>query len=94
MPITKSALIRYQIIDRCLRDISKEYTLNAIIDEVNEYLVVELGYHKGISQRTIEYDLQFMASSEGFNAPIEKEKAVGKWFWWKIRRYLFSSSHY
>ena len=86
MPITKSALIRYQVIDRCLRDVNKQWTLNEIIDEVNEYLVSELGYKKGISKRTIEYDLNFMQSPEGFSAPIEKEKAGENWYWYYTDR--------
>lgn len=86
MPQNKNALIRYQIIDRCLRDISSEWTLDAIIQEVSDYLISELGKKKGISKRQIEYDLSFMQSSEGYKAPIEKEKAGDKWFWYYTDR--------
>ena len=86
MPQNKNALIRYQIIDRCLRDMSREWTLEAIIQEVSDYFITELGNKKGISKRTIEYDLSFMQSSEGYRAPIEKEKAGDKWFWYYTDR--------
>ena len=86
MPQNKSALIRYQIIDRCLRDISSEWTLETIIQEVSDYLTTELGQKKGISKRTIEYDLSFMQSSEGYNAPIEKEKVGERWLWYYTDR--------
>jgi predicted DNA-binding transcriptional regulator YafY len=82
MPATKNALIRYQVIDRCLRDVNSTWTLEQIIDEVSDYLINELAYKKGISKRQIEYDLKFMQSSEGYNAPIENEKAGEKWLWY------------
>lgn len=86
MPATRNALIRYQIIDRCLRDVNASWTLEQIIEEVSDYFIHELGNEKGISKRTIEYDLQFMQSSEGYSAPIEKEKAGDKWLWYYTDR--------
>lgn len=85
MPVNKNALIRYQIIDRCLRD-NHDWTLEQIIEEVSDYFIHELGNKKGISKRTIEYDLQFMQSSEGYSAPIEKEKVGNKWIWYYTDR--------
>ena len=81
MPKTKNAWMRYRIIDRCLRD-SRDWTLEQIVEEVSNYLIQELGYKKGISKRSIEYDISFMQSSEGFSAPIEKEKHHTQWIWY------------
>jgi predicted DNA-binding transcriptional regulator YafY len=85
MPVNKNALIRFQIIDRCLRD-SRDWTLEQIVEEVSDFFIHELGNKKGISKRTIEYDLQFMQASEGYHAPIENEKVGNKWIWYYTDR--------
>ena len=82
MPQNKNALIRHRIIDECLRDRSKDWTLEDIINEVSRYFIDELGKSEGISKRTIEYDIDFMQSSEGYMAPIEKEKVANRWIWY------------
>lgn len=86
MPKNRNALIRYQIIDRCLSDVNKTWTLQQIIDEVSDYFLTELGNERGISKRTVEYDLEFMQSSEGYNAPIEKEKVRKEYYWYYTDR--------
>ncbi|WP_234733096.1 helix-turn-helix transcriptional regulator [Tellurirhabdus bombi] len=71
MPANRNALIRYKIIDNCLRNRYRQWTLEALIDCVSEALYEYEGMEKGISRRTIQADLQMMRSDKlGYNAPI------------------------
>lgn len=77
MPVNKNALIRYQVIDRCLRNSGRNYffeDLQEQIDQVLQELKPETG---GISRRQLFLDLQFMESEAGWSAPIEKVR-IGK----------------
>lgn len=56
MPANKNALIRYRVIDQCLRNRYKRWTI----------------IRKGVSLRTVQSDIQMMRSNKlGYNAPIE-----------------------
>ncbi len=71
MAINKLALIRYKIIDNCLRQTHRKWTLEDLIEKVS-YGIYELeGIHSGVSKRTIQGDIQLMRSNKlGYNAPI------------------------
>lgn len=72
MPANKLALIRYNIIDECLSNHSRTWTLEDLIDKVSDYLYEYEGINDGISKRTIQQDIQNMRSEKlGYNAPIE-----------------------
>ncbi|MBK8806219.1 MAG: WYL domain-containing protein [Bacteroidales bacterium] len=62
---------RFRIIDSCLKDNSKKWTLQELIDEVSTKLYSEFGVKK-VSKRTIQYDIALMRQEPpiGFNAPI------------------------
>ena len=64
MPVNKNALLRYKIIDRCLRNRYRRWTIEDLVDEVSEALYDMEGIRKGISLRTVQNEL-------GYNAPIE-----------------------
>lgn len=69
MPLCKNAMLRYRVIDRCLRVQGRLWTLEELHERCNDALKEYSGC--GISQRTIQNDLQFMRSgSPGFDAPI------------------------
>ena len=71
MPSNKSALIRYKVIDECLRNKYRNYTLNDLVDTVSDALYEYEGIDNGISVRTIQLDIQTMRSDKlGYNAPI------------------------
>lgn len=73
MPLCKNAMLRYRVIDRCLRVPGQMWTLEELRDRCNEAMMAYAGY--GISLRTIQNDLQFMrSSSPGFDAPIVVRK--------------------
>lgn len=72
MAINKLALIRYKIIDDCLRNKLRKWTLEDLIYTVSDKLYEQEGVENGVSKRTIQGDIQIMRSDKlGYNAPIE-----------------------
>lgn len=71
MSANKLALIRYKIIDQCLRQKHRKWTLEDLIEKVSQGLYELEGINSGISKRTIQGDIQLMRSNKlGYNAPI------------------------
>ena len=71
MPINKNALIRFKVLDNCLRNRQRKWTLDMLVDKVSDVLYEYEGISKGASIRTIQYDIQMMRSDKlGYNAPI------------------------
>ena len=68
MPTTKFSFIRCHILDKCFRNPVKRYQIQDLIDACEEEL------NMNISRRTIYYDIDFMKSNDGWNAPIEPIK--------------------
>lgn len=72
MAVNKLALIRYKVIDDCLRNKMRKWTLEDLIDKVSDVLYEREGIENGVSKRTIQGDIQIMRSDKlGYNAPIE-----------------------
>ena len=61
---------RYLVLDRCLRDRNRYYHLEDLVDKVNEML--ERYDFYPVSQRTVQQDLKFMQSGEGFGVELAK----------------------
>lgn len=72
MPINKSALVRYQALDRCFSDKHRKYYIYDLMDACQEALFKLYDTKETISRRSIFYDMEFMSSAEGYNAPIER----------------------
>lgn len=71
MPVNKLALLRYKIIDQCLQNRFRKWTLEDLIEKVSEALYEYEGIKSGVSKRTIQLDIQNMRSDKlGYNAPI------------------------
>ena len=71
MPINKLALIRYKVIDSCLQNRYRQWTLEDLVQACSEALYEYEGISNGISKRTVQLDLQNMRSEKlGYNAPI------------------------
>jgi predicted DNA-binding transcriptional regulator YafY len=72
MPKNKNASFRYRVINQCLKNPFRQWTLEAIIEEVSEQLYNHFGMTKGVSKRTIQEDISIMRSDppRGFAAPI------------------------
>ncbi len=65
--------IRFQVIDRCLRDSRREYHIRDILDECNK--TMQKTYGTVISLRTIQYDMSILRNPP-FN--IELDEALLK----------------
>src|SRR5689334_11815400 len=74
MPENKDFVLRIEIIDECLRNRFRKWTLQSLIDIVNERLTERYG--KTASKRTIQDDIKYMKDEKA--APIEKIKEGSK----------------
>lgn len=79
MPKTKNALTRLLAIDQCLHDQSRHYGLRELCDACNDAL--SLKDSEGVSMRTIQNDLEYMRSDNGYAADIEE-------YWIDRRKYF------
>lgn len=77
MPTNLNAILRFRVLDKCLRSKEKTYHLPDLIEAVNNELSVN-GNTRTVSERTIYEDLKFMKDDiEGFNAPIHRTNELG-----------------
>lgn len=67
MSANKNAQLRYQILDRCFSNFRQRYTIDDLVEEVNEKLYDFNGTE--VSLRQIREDIKFMRDSVGYNAP-------------------------
>lgn len=72
MPQNKDFAIRIEILDECLRNKYRKWTLQDLIDAVNEKLTERYG--KTVSKKTVQDDLKYMQEELPKPAPIEKRK--------------------
>jgi predicted DNA-binding transcriptional regulator YafY len=72
MPTNKNASYRYRVIDNCLKNTGRKWTLQDLIDTVSEKINEDFGITKGVSKRTIQGDISIMKSipPRGYDAPI------------------------
>ena len=71
MPAHKSKNFRFRIIDECLRDTSRTWSLDDLINEVSKKLTDVFNVEK-VSRRSIQYDIALMREKPpvGYGAPI------------------------
>lgn len=74
MPVTKNPIDRYRILDRCLRDTHRKYTLEALLEALNTQLSYTTG--KEISKRTLQNDLTTLEYDYGvdYNESLRKQR--------------------
>lgn len=71
MSLNKLALIRYKVIDSCLQNRRRKWTLEDLVAACSDALYEYEGIKKGVSVRTVQLDIQNMRSEKlGYNAPI------------------------
>lgn len=73
MPKVKDFYQRIDLIDECLRQKNKKWTIDQLLEKVNDKLAERL--EKSISKRTLQYALEYLENEK--QAPVAKEK-VGK----------------
>ena len=69
MSANKNAQLRYQILDRCFSNFRHKYSIDDLVEEVNEKLYDIYGTE--VSLRQIREDIKFMRERVGYDAPIE-----------------------
>lgn len=69
MATNKNAQLRYKILDRCFSDFKHRYTIDELVDEVNESLFDLTG--QMVSLRQIREDIKYMRDRVYYNAPIK-----------------------
>lgn len=87
MPVNNNALFRYRVLDRCFSNKHKSYTIEDLLDIVNENLIDLTG--KGVSLRQLRVDIQKMRERLIFDAPIIAVPYDGKRCY-----YRYSDSNY
>lgn len=88
MPINKNQQIRAQILDRNLSNVIKWYSIDDLLDKVNDHLVQEMGVEP-ISKRTLYTDLERMRDPDIYNADLEK-RTEGRKVYYRYRVKGFS----
>ena len=84
MPKNKDFALRIEIIDECLRNQYRKWTLQKLIDAINDKLKDRYG--KSIGKRTIQDDIKYLKFDK--MAPIEKRKEGQNTF------FYYSDSNY
>lgn len=72
MAINKNALIRYQTLDKCFRNIGRMYFWEDLLEECNKALLELNPNSNGISRRQLFNDIKFMESEQGWSVPLER----------------------
>ena len=70
MAVNKSALIRYQFLDKCFSDFGRKFYFDELLEKLNEILLKEDPSSDGVRVRQLRDDIRFMKSEDGYNAPI------------------------
>jgi len=78
MPINKNAVLRYNTLDKCFQNIGRKYTIDDLLEKVNEDLLYEAPDSSGIKLRQLREDIRFMRSESGYSAPIITINENGK----------------
>lgn len=76
MATNKNAQLRYQVLDRCFSDFHHKYTIDELIDKVNDRLEDMYGLEVGVRQ--IREDIKYMRDRVSYNAPIKAYPLEGK----------------
>lgn len=87
MIINKNARTRYQALDRCLSDPSRKYLLEDLI-KACDVALKDIDPDNAAKKRTVQYDLRYMESAEGWNAP------VGRFFDGRRTYYKYSDENF
>lgn len=74
MSTNKNATIRYQALNRCLRNPGRKYFIEDLMEACNDALLDIDPKSTGIKRRQLLEDIKFMRDSQGFEAPIESYK--------------------
>lgn len=81
MAINKNAFIRYQTLDKCFKNIGRNYYIEDLLSICNEALYELNPNAVGIKKRQLFDDIKFMESSQGWSIPLVRHKDGKKVFY-------------
>lgn len=89
MATNKNAILRFNVLDKCFRNLGRTYSFEDLLDTVNEALTEEDPSTTGIKTRQLRDDIRFMKSEAGYGAPIVTE-AIGRQRYYRYEDSKFS----
>ena len=92
MSTNKHAIIRYQTLDKCFRNIGRNYTIEDLVEECNKSIYEYNGKEEGIKKRQLYDDIRFMESEQGWSIELKKVKD-GRRVFYKYEKSNFSISN-
>lgn len=57
MPVDKQVQLRYEVLNKCFRDLYREYTIDDLVDACNKAMLREFDMEDGVSKRTVQNDI-------------------------------------
>lgn len=78
---TKHQIVRYNKLDRCFQNFGKEYSIDDLLNAVNEAIIEFDPDSSGVEIRTLRNDIRFMRSPSGYDAPIEAIKGSNGYYY-------------
>jgi predicted DNA-binding transcriptional regulator YafY len=88
----KHAIIRYQTLDKCFRNVGRNYAIADLVEECNKSIYEYTGKDEGIKKRQLYDDIKFMESEQGWNIELKKIKD-GRIVFYKYENSNFSISN-
>ena len=90
---TKHQLVRYNKLDKCFQNFGKEYSIEDLLDSVNDAIIEFDPNSSGVEIRTLRKDISFMRSPSGYDAPIETIKgATGFYYRYSDKNFSINKS--
>ena len=74
MATNKHAIIRYQALDKCFRNVGKKYFIEDLMDACSVAIYEYSGSDVAISRRQVFEDIKFMESTQGWSVNIYRSK--------------------
>lgn len=78
MATNKHAQIRYLTLDKCFRNIGRNYTLEDLLEECNQAIYDFDPNSEGIKRRQLYDDLRYMESEQGWSIELEEGLKHGR----------------
>ena len=93
MATNKHAIIRYRVIDQCLRNLDGKWNWRTLADACAQQIESSTGDRISLSERTIKGDIHAMRNDErlGYFAPIEYDRKE-KSYYYTDRRYSITEA--
>lgn len=81
MATNKNAILRYNTLDKCFRNIGRKYYFEDLLEKINEVITEFDPACTGVKTRQLRDDIRFMKSEAGYSAPIVAYKDGKKAFY-------------